>query len=313
MKIYIDPGHGGDSIGAVYNGRKEQDDCLRLSLKVRDCLLTQKNVEVKMSRNTDINPELEDRAAEANSWGADYFLSLHRNASMPNKATGVEAWIYSKCEKGGDTYKKAEKVLNSVCSATGYKNRGVKFGAVSYDDYAVNRSTKMSSCLLETGFIDSDADNAIFDDKFNEMAEGIAKGVYEANGGKWEDIIIKGDVDGNGKISAADARLALRASVGSEDLSEQQKAAADMNGDGKITASDARDILRKSTGLSDNEPYTVKVTADALNIRKGAGINYSITGVIKDKGVYTIVEEKNGWGKLKSGAGWIKLAYTQKI
>lgn len=59
--------------------------------------------------------------------------------------------------------------------------------------------------------------------------------------------------------------------------------------------------------------YKVKVTANCLNIRSGAGTNYKITGQIKDKGVYTIVEEKGKWGKLKSGAGWIYLSYTKKI
>jgi|GEM_PF-2925887 len=61
----------------------------------------------------------------------------------------------------------------------------------------------------------------------------------------------KGDVDGDGKVTAADAREALRASVNLEKLTEAQKKAADMDGDGKITASDARDILRKSVGLED--------------------------------------------------------------
>lgn len=59
-------------------------------------------------------------------------------------------------------------------------------------------------------------------------------------------------------------------------------------------------------------PYLVQVTANVLNIRKGPGTNYAITGAIKNKGIYTIVEEKNGWGKLKSGAGWISLKYTKK-
>lgn len=59
--------------------------------------------------------------------------------------------------------------------------------------------------------------------------------------------------------------------------------------------------------------YMVKVTADALNIRKGPGTNYAIVGCITDKGSYTIIEEKNGWGRLKSGAGWICLSYTKKI
>ena len=60
------------------------------------------------------------------------------------------------------------------------------------------------------------------------------------------------------------------------------------------------------------KPYMVKVTTGALNIRKGAGTNYAVVGCIRDFGTYTIVEEKNGWGKLKSGAGWISLHYTKK-
>ena len=59
--------------------------------------------------------------------------------------------------------------------------------------------------------------------------------------------------------------------------------------------------------------YKVRVTADALNIRDGAGTNYKINGVITDKGVYTIVEEKNGFLRLKSGAGWISANYAKKI
>ena len=62
-----------------------------------------------------------------------------------------------------------------------------------------------------------------------------------------------GDVDGNGEIKAADARLALRASVSLENLTEQQKKAADVNYDGEIKAADARLILRASVGLEEIE------------------------------------------------------------
>ena len=60
------------------------------------------------------------------------------------------------------------------------------------------------------------------------------------------------------------------------------------------------------------QPYLVKVTVDALNIRKGPGTNYEKVGCIRTYGIYTIVEEKDGWGRLKSGAGWIKLKYTER-
>ncbi|WP_195949542.1 N-acetylmuramoyl-L-alanine amidase [Clostridium saudiense] len=64
---------------------------------------------------------------------------------------------------------------------------------------------------------------------------------------------------------------------------------------------------------SKNSSYKVKITASVLNVRKGAGTNYSIATTVKKNEVYTIVEEKNGWGRLKSGAGWISLSYTIRI
>lgn len=59
--------------------------------------------------------------------------------------------------------------------------------------------------------------------------------------------------------------------------------------------------------------YLVTVTASVLNVRKGPGTNYGIAETLKRGGAYTIVEESNGWGKLKSGAGWIKLSYTERV
>ena len=60
---------------------------------------------------------------------------------------------------------------------------------------------------------------------------------------------LMGDLDADGAVTAADARLALRAAVGLEILSEEQKKAADMDGDGEVTAADARKILRAAVGL----------------------------------------------------------------
>ena len=69
--------------------------------------------------------------------------------------------------------------------------------------------------------------------------------------------------------------------------------------------------------LEQGTQYLVKVTADVLNVRIGPGINNTIVTTVHQNEVYTIVEEKivnnDMWGKLKSGAGWICLTYTQKI
>ena len=61
------------------------------------------------------------------------------------------------------------------------------------------------------------------------------------------------------------------------------------------------------------EPYKVKVEIPDLNIRKGPGTNFDKIGKFTGKGVFTIVEEKDGWGKLKSGLGWIKLSFTKRV
>ena len=59
--------------------------------------------------------------------------------------------------------------------------------------------------------------------------------------------------------------------------------------------------------------YKVRVTTAVLNVRNGAGTNYKINRTVKQNEVYTIVETKGDWGKLKSGAGWISLKYTKKL
>ena len=74
-----------------------------------------------------------------------------------------------------------------------------------------------------------------------------------------------------------------------------------------------------STQTAPDVPFTVKVSISDLNIRKGPGTYYAKTGKFTGKGVFTIVEVKSGqgsdagWGRLKSGAGWISLDYVERI
>ena len=75
----------------------------------------------------------------------------------------------------------------------------------------------------------------------------------------------------------------------------------------------AKPAPKITTPTTTKTEYKVKVTANKLNIRAGAGTNYKVNGCITDKGVYTIIETKNGWGLLKSRKGWVYLGYTKKI
>lgn len=78
-------------------------------------------------------------------------------------------------------------------------------------------------------------------------------------------------------------------------------------------------ILNKSvetgntTNTSNNVNYIVEVTADVLHVRKEPTTNSSIVTNVKKPYRYTIVEERNGWGRLKSNVGWIKLSYTKRV
>ena len=98
------------------------------------------------------------------------------------------------------------------------------------------------------------------------------------------------------------------------------------NGNAEWTAfkAEVKSILNGKPNASNSAPvsassFKVQVSISNLNIRKGPGTNYAKTGKKTGKGVFTITETKSGtgskagWGKLKSGAGWISLDYAKRI
>lgn len=100
------------------------------------------------------------------------------------------------------------------------------------------------------------------------------------------------------------------------------RAVIDKSADGKNSIAspiDTKYLTKVSNGGSNAfKPYLVRIDISDLNIRKGPGTNYSRTGRFTGKGTFTIVSEASGkgakrWGKLKSGAGWISLDYTNRI
>ena len=245
-KIYIGVGHGSGDSGAVNGKRKECDDNLRLALKIKEYFKNQP-VEVKFSRLGDSGLDITGRCNEANKWGADYFISLHRDSASAN-ASGVSVYIYSKANEY--TKAKAEVIVNNVSKAMGVSNRGVHKGAAGrFTDFGVNRQTNMHSCLLEVGFISSNKDNKAFDTHIDDIAKAIVVSTMSVCGVDYVEPVKKGDVNGDGKVTADDARKALRASAKLENLTNKETLAADINGDGKVSADDARTILRKSAKL----------------------------------------------------------------
>ncbi len=171
-KIIIDAGHNGLSDpGAVYNGRRESDDVLRLAQAVGE-ILSRNGYDIDYTRTGDINQSVVQKAQLANNAGADLFVSLHRNmASYPGQYNGVQTLIY---DRSGIKQQMAENI-NSNLEGVGFKNINVE----TRPDLAVLRRTQMPALLVEVGFIDSEKDNQIFDSRFNEIAQAIADGIMD--------------------------------------------------------------------------------------------------------------------------------------
>lgn len=170
-KIVIDAGHGGKNPGAVYQGRRESDDALRLAMAVGN-ILEENGYDVIYTRTTDATQSVGQKAAIANEEGADLFLSIHRNAAdYPGQYDGIQTLLY---DDSGLKKKIAERI-NANLEALGFRNIGVDIRP----NLVVLNSTRMPALLVEAGFIDSDKDNQLFDSRFQALAQAIADGIME--------------------------------------------------------------------------------------------------------------------------------------
>lgn len=169
--VVIDAGHGGTNPGAVYNGRQEKDDVLALSMAVGR-ILERNGVDVYYTRTSDIYESPYQKTMEGNAVGADYFVSIHRNSSpYPNQYTGIETLVYNRY---GEAARLARNINNQLVQA-GYEDQGVN----ERTDLVVLNRTEMPAVLVEVGFINTDADNRLFDERFDETARAIADGILE--------------------------------------------------------------------------------------------------------------------------------------
>lgn len=169
--IMLDAGHGGRDPGAVYNGRQEKDDTLRLALAVGE-ILQNRGIDVEYTRTTDVYETPYEKAMEANQAGVDLFISIHRNSyPRDNEASGVESLVYN---LSGLKYQIAE-AIDEELATVGFVNLGVK----ARPNLVVLKRTKMPAVLVEAGFINSDTDNMLFDQNFDDIALAIAEGILD--------------------------------------------------------------------------------------------------------------------------------------
>ncbi|MBC8535262.1 N-acetylmuramoyl-L-alanine amidase [Feifania hominis] len=160
IRIFIDQGHNpsGPNAGAEANGLREQDVNFNVGTYLAELLRTDPRFEVRVSRNTPTESlgtsnatSLAARVELANSWPADYFISIHSNANVNPAINGSEVYVYS---EGSTAYYFGESILNAIVDIVGMKNNGLRVNPSLY----VLRRTTMPAVLVELGYLTNAAD-----------------------------------------------------------------------------------------------------------------------------------------------------------
>ena len=162
---------------------QEQNITYRIGQELAALLRANPDFEVRLSRptpttalGTSNSTSLQARVNDANAWGADYFISLHTNASSIPEASGVEAFAYSQPSRA---FSLGEDIVQSLSEATGLRDRGMKVRPGLY----VLRRTNMPAVLVEMGFISNPGDAALMNNSPELFARGIYNGIVEYLGG----------------------------------------------------------------------------------------------------------------------------------
>lgn len=181
IKIYIDQGHNpqNPNAGAEGSGFREQDLTYEIGKLTADLLNADPRFEVRLSRPTpetvlgNTNAEsLAARVRDANTWGANYFISLHANASTIPTASGTEAFVYS---LNSPAEPLADEIVEGISEATGIPDRGVFARPSLY----VLRRTAMPATLVEMGFITTQSEAELMAYSPELFARGIYNGIVD--------------------------------------------------------------------------------------------------------------------------------------
>ncbi|KEK25121.1 N-acetylmuramoyl-L-alanine amidase [Bacillus gaemokensis] len=314
MKLVIDAGHGGYDSGAVGNGLIEKELTLQIARRVRDILLANYTINIKMTRDSDVFITLSERANIANSFGADFFISFHINSGG---GTGFESYIYNGLSDSSSAANKQQKMhtaVNSVLTQYGLRDRGAKKA-----NYAVLRETAMDALLTETAFIDTTFDaNLLKNQQFIEdlcqaYARGIAaifglavnpnppipqpqtkgiayirgKNVNLRNGPSTSSTVIR-------QLNSPESYVVYQESNGWLDL-----------GAGQWVYNDPSYIDYVKSGNSDGSPIGVaNIRGTNVNLRSGPSASSSVIRKLNAPESYLVYTNQNGWLNL-GGNQWI--------
>lgn len=277
-KICLDAGHYGKyNRSPVVPEYYESERMWKLTELLASALQKRGVTVVKTRTNQATDLALVSRGKKAQ--GCDFFLSLHSNASSTETPDFPVAIVFR-----DDTKTNLDELSEDI---------GLKLAKVCADVMGTKQEGRI---MTRANSGDRDG-NGYKDDEYYGVLHG-AKLV------KVPGVIMEHSFHTN--------KRAAQWLLSDSNLSKLAEAEADVLAAWlKGTAQKPTEPAVKPTASNTN--YRVRVTIKDLNIRTEPRVsNGNSKGYIKP-GVYTIVQESNGWGKLKSGAGWIKLSYTTKL
>lgn len=322
FKVHIDPGHYSNRYNKTTTGLNYYESAMTWKLAgYLKTELEKRGVIVTLSRNNiDHNPSLYDRGYGAK--GCDLFLSLHSNAC------GTESVDYPVVYRGfdkdvADEFGRKLAVMIKTLMNCKQNGRIATRKGSNGEYYGVLRGARAAGLnyyyIVEHGFHTNIENTKWLSSEANLQLLAVKEAELICS---YFSVKATTPAPAPTAPSQPESSELYRVRLSWKDAKSQIGAYSNLENAKKACKENYTVYNSKGEAVYSNikkeEPaptfnaYTVKITASELNVRKGPSTKYGIVTVVKKNEVYTIVDENNGWGKLKSGAGWISLAYTQK-
>ncbi len=319
VKVFIDPGHGGSDPGAVGNGLREKDLNLNTALQLRNILQNDyRNVEVRLSRTSDVFLSLAARTQQANNWGADLFISIHFNSASA-AATGFESFRYRNApNRTRQIHTELHRTMYNQAWRGKMPDRGTKTAG-----FYVLRYTSMAAVLTEGGFLTNSNDASYL--RSSAFIREAARAHAEAIAAVFSNIGRKSTGDWTGQVLRNGDRGPLVRRL-QEELLNLSYNLGSYGADGifgNVTENALRNFQRDAgilvDGIAGPQTYQamqnatssgtlVIVDVDTLNVRNRPSWEASaIAGQVRRGEAFTVVERVNVPGsstdmyRLKSG------------
>lgn len=173
INVVIDASHGGHDFGVTSNSITEKQIVEQVTKKIKSL---NSNVVIHLTRSDDQFLSLEERTDFINRIKPDLVLSLHVNASLNNKTSGLEFYVAKETEFFKKSNEIAEKLNDKFSENANLKMLGVKTGP-----FYILKKSDVPAVIIELGYLTNENDKKylIDDNEQNRMAKSISEFISE--------------------------------------------------------------------------------------------------------------------------------------